>query len=442
MFKVRACSLRLTNVYGPRQLLKHNRQGFIGWFIRLALEDATINIYGDGSQLRDFVYVDDAADAFLRAGADDACNGEVFNVGGSAADQPSRADRAADRTGRRRTRGVTPTGPPRRRRSTSATSTPTRRSSPATTGWRPLVPLPTTDCSARWTSIVSTSITTSIRLRRLRSRRESLRAFRSRLRRPREDADRRSTQRSSASCRAAGSSSARRSRRSSTNSPQASGAAHAVGVGNGTDALALILQALGIGAGDEVITSPLSAAYTALAVIMAGARPVFADIDPLRLTIDPAAVERAVTLAHARAAAGSPLRPGRGHDRTRARSPSATICRSSRTAARLTLPRQPGGRLGPLASPARSVSIRRRTSARWATAARSSPATPPWPSESAELRNGGQTDRYRHQEAAGVNSRLDELQAAILRARLPFLARLDRGAASDSPPLIAPRFPA
>ena len=82
VFGVRACSLRLTNVYGPRQLIRHNRQGFIGWFIRLAIEGRTIPIYGDGSQLRDFVYVDDAADAFLRAAATDACNGEVFNVGG------------------------------------------------------------------------------------------------------------------------------------------------------------------------------------------------------------------------------------------------------------------------------------------------------------------------------------------------------------------------
>src|SRR3954463_6620157 len=82
VFGVRGCSLGLTNVYGPRQLISHNRQGFIGWFIRLAIEDRTIPIYGDGSQLRDFVYVDDAADAFLRAGANDACNGEVFNVGG------------------------------------------------------------------------------------------------------------------------------------------------------------------------------------------------------------------------------------------------------------------------------------------------------------------------------------------------------------------------
>ncbi len=82
VFGVRACSLRLTNVYGPRQLIRHNRQGFIGWFIRLAIEGKAIQIYGDGRQRRDFVFVDDAADAFLRAGASDACNGEAFNVGG------------------------------------------------------------------------------------------------------------------------------------------------------------------------------------------------------------------------------------------------------------------------------------------------------------------------------------------------------------------------
>ncbi len=83
VFGVRACSLRLTNVYGPRQLIRHNRQGFIGWFIRLALEGREIQIYGDGNQVRDFVYVDDAAEAFLRAGATDVVNGDVFNVGGS-----------------------------------------------------------------------------------------------------------------------------------------------------------------------------------------------------------------------------------------------------------------------------------------------------------------------------------------------------------------------
>ena len=82
-FGIRTCSLRLTNVYGPRQLIRHNRQGFIGWFIRLAVEGKDIQVYGDGSQIRDFVFVDDAVDAFLRAGGSDAVDGEVFNVGGS-----------------------------------------------------------------------------------------------------------------------------------------------------------------------------------------------------------------------------------------------------------------------------------------------------------------------------------------------------------------------
>ena len=62
-------SLRLTNIYGPRMLLAHARQGFINWFVRLALEGGTIRLYGDGEQRRDFVYVDDAVQAFLIASA-------------------------------------------------------------------------------------------------------------------------------------------------------------------------------------------------------------------------------------------------------------------------------------------------------------------------------------------------------------------------------------
>jgi len=83
VFDIRTCSLRLSNIYGPRQLIKHNRQGFIGWFIRLAVENQEIEIFGDGSQIRDLVYVDDAAEAFLLAGASEQCNGNVYNVGGS-----------------------------------------------------------------------------------------------------------------------------------------------------------------------------------------------------------------------------------------------------------------------------------------------------------------------------------------------------------------------
>jgi UDP-glucose 4-epimerase len=84
VYGIRACSLRMTNTYGPRQLIRHPRQGFIGWFVRLALLGEEIQIFGDGTQRRDFDYVDDAVDAFLRAGADPAADGQVFNLGGDA----------------------------------------------------------------------------------------------------------------------------------------------------------------------------------------------------------------------------------------------------------------------------------------------------------------------------------------------------------------------
>ena len=81
---LRTCSLRLTNTYGPRQLMAHGRQGFMNWFLRRAMDGEQILIYGDGAQLRDLVYVDDVVDAFLMAGADPAADGEAFNVGSGA----------------------------------------------------------------------------------------------------------------------------------------------------------------------------------------------------------------------------------------------------------------------------------------------------------------------------------------------------------------------
>jgi UDP-glucose 4-epimerase len=79
---IHSVCLRLSNTYGPRQLMSHNRQGFIGWFIRQAIEGGTIELFGDGKQKRDLVFVDDVVEAMLLAGAIEAADGEVFNVGG------------------------------------------------------------------------------------------------------------------------------------------------------------------------------------------------------------------------------------------------------------------------------------------------------------------------------------------------------------------------
>jgi dTDP-4-amino-4,6-dideoxygalactose transaminase len=200
----------------------------------------------------------------------------------------------------------------------------------------------------------------------------------------------------------------------------AHGAACAVGVGNGTDALALILRALGIGHGDEVITTPLSAAFSALAIMMVGARPVFADIDPERLTIDPAGISAAVT---SRTRAIMPVHlygqpadmPAIERVAARHALPIVEDCCQAHlaTAAGRTVGTigvagafsfYPTKNLGALGDGGAIVTQDRALAARIA-----------------RLRNGGQAARYEHVEP-GVNSRLDELQAAILRARLPLLA--------------------
>jgi UDP-glucose 4-epimerase len=81
-YRMPTVSLRLVNTYGPRQLVKHARQGFIGWFMKLAMEGKEIPLYGDGEQLRGFNYVDDVVDALLVAGTSPAVVGDYFNLGG------------------------------------------------------------------------------------------------------------------------------------------------------------------------------------------------------------------------------------------------------------------------------------------------------------------------------------------------------------------------
>lgn len=73
-------SLRLSNVYGPRQRLSSDELGFLPVFVRKALQGETIQLFGDGSQRRDCLHVDDVVAAFVAATAD-AAIGKVYNVG-------------------------------------------------------------------------------------------------------------------------------------------------------------------------------------------------------------------------------------------------------------------------------------------------------------------------------------------------------------------------
>lgn len=201
---------------------------------------------------------------------------------------------------------------------------------------------------------------------------------------------------------------------------RASGAAHAVGCGNGTDALALIFRALGIGPGDDVVVPAMTATYTALAVTMVGARPVFADVEPGRLTMDPASLRDRLTastkaivpvhlfgqaadlaaLSAIAAEAGVPLVEDccQAHLATCGGRPVGT------TGIAGAFSFYPTKNLGALGDGGAVITNDAALAARLA-----------------RLRNGGQVTRYEHAEA-GINSRLDELQAAVLRVRLPRLA--------------------
>jgi dTDP-4-amino-4,6-dideoxygalactose transaminase len=200
----------------------------------------------------------------------------------------------------------------------------------------------------------------------------------------------------------------------------ASGARFAVGVGTGTDAIALALRAAGVQPGDEVITAPLSAAFSALAVQMAGATPVFADIDPDRLTLDPHATEAAIT---PRTTAIVPVHLyGQPADMPAfdaiARRHNLALVEDACQAHAGTAAGRPVGTFG-IAGAFSFYPTKNLGALGDGGAVITNDET--FAARLKRLRNGGQTDRYHHIEF-GVNSRLDEMQAAVLRARLPWLA--------------------
>ena len=424
---MRGCSLRLTNVYGPRQLVRHNRQGFIGWFIRLAVEGREIQVYGDGSQLRDFVYVDDAADAFLRAGASDACNGEVFNVGGlEPVSHRDLVELLIATAGSGSVRYVE--WPPEKKAidigsfyADSDRFTDDGRLGADRVALREGLARTIAYYREHLAHYVDPADPATGSAARPQGRRDAAaRAlhgpapWRGRRRRRRGHPPRRRARLVRARPRGGGVRGGVRRR---------VGAGFAVGVGTGTDAIALALQ------GARIRPRRRGRHHAALGRVHGAgadddrdARRCSPTSIPDRLTLDPQAVEAAIG---PRTVAIMPVhlygQPADMDADCRHRAAPRTW-RSSRTAVRLTWPPcggRPVGTFGVAAAwsfyPTKNLGALGDggavTTGDAALAARLK-----------RLRNGGQTDRYHHVEP-GHNSRLDEMQAAILRARLRDLPR-------------------
>ncbi len=197
------------------------------------------------------------------------------------------------------------------------------------------------------------------------------------------------------------------------------GVPFAIGVANGTDALQLALMACQVGPGDEVITSPLSATFTALAISAVGAVPRFADIDPQTYNIDPGKLEEAIG---PRTKALMPVHLyGQPADLdpilSIAHKHSLSVIEDAAQAHGALYKGRRAGALGDVGCfsfyPSKNLG-----------AFGDGGMVVTSKAELAErlrmLRNGGQKTRYDHQ-LLGLNSRLDELQAAILRVKLRYL---------------------
>ena len=77
VYGLKTVSLRLTNTYGPRMRVKDARQTFVGWWIRQLIEGQTLQIFGDGTQVRDFNYIDDVVTALLLVAANEIAYGQI-----------------------------------------------------------------------------------------------------------------------------------------------------------------------------------------------------------------------------------------------------------------------------------------------------------------------------------------------------------------------------
>jgi dTDP-4-amino-4,6-dideoxygalactose transaminase len=198
-----------------------------------------------------------------------------------------------------------------------------------------------------------------------------------------------------------------------------SGIEHTVGVGNGMDALEIGIRALGIGPGDEIITTPMTAFATVLSILRAGAVPVLADIDPdtailsLESTVRCISPKtRAVMLVHLYGQS-APLKEFESFCQGK----GIHLIEDCAQAHGAYAQGRPVGSVGLFSGwsfyPTKNLGA-------IGDAGALSTMDPGIAEKARQLRNYGQSERYHHPNV-GLNSRLDELQAAILRERLKSL---------------------
>lgn len=78
---IRSVCLRITNTYGPRHQMVHDEYGVFNWFIKKAMDNEVIPLFGDGRILRDYLYIDDLTESLIKIALNDTAYGEVYNIG-------------------------------------------------------------------------------------------------------------------------------------------------------------------------------------------------------------------------------------------------------------------------------------------------------------------------------------------------------------------------
>ncbi len=227
------------------------------------------------------------------------------------------------------------------------------------------------------------------------------------------------------------------------------GCKHGIGVANGTDALSLALWSLDIGAGDEVITTPFTFAATVETIALRGARPVFVDADEKTFNIDTKLIEQAITK---KTKAIMPvhlygLPAEMDQIQSIAKNYSLQIIEDNAQAIGAKYKGRPTGSLSQLACisfyPTKNLGA-------CGDAGMIVTNDDVLAERLRVIRAHGMRKRYYHDEL-GVNSRLDEIQAAVLLAKLPYLAgwncqrqrvaELYQAALADSPMIALPQIP-